>query len=111
MSTSPPPVPPYCATKHAVVGLSEAVRLELRGTPIELSVVMPAIVNTELTSGVARTRGVRVAEPAAAAGRAPARRDESGAAGRHHRQRRILKEVRRGVPRPPAEVIGVAMRR
>jgi NADP-dependent 3-hydroxy acid dehydrogenase YdfG len=53
----------YCATKHAVVGVSEAVRLELRRTPIALTVVMPAIVDTELTSGVARTRGVKVVEP------------------------------------------------
>ena len=34
----------YCATKHGVVGLSEAVRFELRGTGVEISVVMPGIV-------------------------------------------------------------------
>ena len=28
----------YCATKHGVVGLSEAVRIELRGTGVEVSV-------------------------------------------------------------------------
>src|SRR6478609_2481745 len=33
----------YCATKHAVVGLSEAVRAELRGTNIGVSVVMPDV--------------------------------------------------------------------
>ena len=43
----------YCATKHAVIGLSEAVRAELRDTEIEVSVVMPAVVNTELGSGLA----------------------------------------------------------
>jgi NAD(P)-dependent dehydrogenase (short-subunit alcohol dehydrogenase family) len=43
----------YCATKHGVVGLSESVRHELRGTGIEVSVVMPAVVRTELTSGLA----------------------------------------------------------
>lgn len=53
----------YCATKHAVVGLSEAVRAELRGTGVELSLVMPTVVNTELGSGLPRTRGVRLAEP------------------------------------------------
>jgi NADP-dependent 3-hydroxy acid dehydrogenase YdfG len=42
----------YCGTKHFVVGVSEAVRQELRDTPIEVSCVMPAIVRTELTSGV-----------------------------------------------------------
>jgi NAD(P)-dependent dehydrogenase (short-subunit alcohol dehydrogenase family) len=47
-----PGVATYCATKHAVVGLSEALHLELRGTGIEVSCVMPAIVRTELTDGV-----------------------------------------------------------
>ena len=46
----------YCATKHGVVGLSEAVRLELRGTGVEVSCVMPTIVHTELAAGVASTR-------------------------------------------------------
>ena len=53
----------YCATKHAVIGLSEAVRAETRGSGVELSVVMPAVVNTELGSGLQRSRGVRVVEP------------------------------------------------
>ena len=42
----------YCATKHAVVGLSESIRAELRGTNIDISVVMPVVVNTELGSGL-----------------------------------------------------------
>jgi short-subunit dehydrogenase len=42
----------YCATKHGVVGLSEAVRMELRGSGIEVSCVMPAIVRTELAAGI-----------------------------------------------------------
>jgi NAD(P)-dependent dehydrogenase (short-subunit alcohol dehydrogenase family) len=33
----------YCATKHAVVGLSEAARGELRDSGVEVSSVMPAI--------------------------------------------------------------------
>jgi NADP-dependent 3-hydroxy acid dehydrogenase YdfG len=53
----------YCATKHAVVGLSEAVRAELRDTDVEVSVVMPAVVNTELGSGLPDTRGVKKLEP------------------------------------------------
>ena len=44
----------YCATKHAVVGLSESLRAELQGTNVDLSVVMPVVVNTELGSGLAR---------------------------------------------------------
>ena len=35
-----------------MVGLSEAVRAELRGTGVEVLCVMPTVVNTELTSGV-----------------------------------------------------------
>ncbi|OLF09277.1 short-chain dehydrogenase [Actinophytocola xinjiangensis] len=46
----------YCATKHGVVGLSEAIRSELRGTGIHVTVVMPAIVRTELASGLKEAR-------------------------------------------------------
>ena len=53
----------YCATKHAVVGLSEAVRLENLENGIEISCVMPAVVNTELGSGLTDTRGVKKLEP------------------------------------------------
>ena len=47
-----PGIATYSATKHAVVGLSEAVRQELRGRAVEIACVMPTVVNTELTSGV-----------------------------------------------------------
>ncbi len=47
-----PGIATYSATKHGVVGLSEAVRWELRGSGIEIACVMPTVVNTELTSGV-----------------------------------------------------------
>ncbi len=53
----------YCATKHAVVGLSEALRAELRGTGVDLSLVMPVVVNTELGSGLPTTRGFKAVEP------------------------------------------------
>jgi NAD(P)-dependent dehydrogenase (short-subunit alcohol dehydrogenase family) len=53
----------YCATKHAVVGLSEAVRLENVNTGIEVSCVMPAVVNTELGSGLPETRAIKVLQP------------------------------------------------
>jgi NAD(P)-dependent dehydrogenase (short-subunit alcohol dehydrogenase family) len=59
----------YSATKHGVVGYSEAARLELRGTGIDVSCVMPGIVRTELTSGMADAPGLRsiAAEDVAAA--------------------------------------------
>ena len=50
-----PGIATYSATKHAVVGLSEAVRAELRGTGVEIACVMPTVVNTELTSGVGQS--------------------------------------------------------
>ncbi len=53
----------YCGTKHFVVGVSEAVRGELRGTPVEISCVMPGVVNTELASGLKEARGIRNIEP------------------------------------------------
>jgi NAD(P)-dependent dehydrogenase (short-subunit alcohol dehydrogenase family) len=53
----------YCATKHAVVGLTEALRSELRGTGVELHQVLPIGVNTELYSGVSAARGFPTAEP------------------------------------------------
>ena len=55
----------YSATKHAVVGLTEALRGELRlmGAHIDLSYVMPYIVNTELGGGLGEARGLHNLEP------------------------------------------------
>ena len=53
----------YCATKHAVVGLSEGLRAELRDTGVDISVVMPVVVNTELGSGLPETRGFKAVQP------------------------------------------------
>ncbi|MBS1869858.1 MAG: SDR family oxidoreductase [Actinobacteria bacterium] len=48
----------YSATKHAVVGLTEAIRGEIRGSGVETSVVMPVPVNTELAAGLVSGRGL-----------------------------------------------------
>jgi len=55
----------YSATKHAVVGLTEAVRGELRlmGAHIDVSYVMPFVVNTELGAGLGEARGMHNLEP------------------------------------------------
>lgn len=53
----------YCATKHAVVGLSEGLRAELKDTGVDISVVMPVVVNTELGSGLPETRGFKAVQP------------------------------------------------
>jgi short-subunit dehydrogenase len=42
----------YCASKHAVVGFSEALRDELADTGVTITVVLPSAVRTELTAGV-----------------------------------------------------------
>ncbi len=56
----------YSATKHAVVGLTEAIRGELRlmDAHVDVSYVMPAVVNTELGSGLGDVRGIPNLEPA-----------------------------------------------
>lgn len=43
----------YAATKHGVFGYLSAVRAELRRSGVQLSVVMPAVVDTELAAGTA----------------------------------------------------------
>jgi len=52
----------YAGTKHFVVGVSEAVRGELRGSPIEISCVMPVIVKTELAAGLPDGRFIKQIE-------------------------------------------------
>ncbi len=60
----------YVASKHAVVGLGKTLAAELEGSGVTVTTVLPPIVNTELSSGIAMssivTRVVRV-EPEAIA--------------------------------------------
>jgi short-subunit dehydrogenase len=53
----------YCGTKHFVVGVTETVRGELRGTGVDVSVVMPVVVDTELATGVGTPRGIPRVKP------------------------------------------------
>ena len=53
----------YAACKHGVVGLSESIRGELYGTGVEVHVVMPAFVNTELIAGTNELKGVKRRRP------------------------------------------------
>jgi NAD(P)-dependent dehydrogenase (short-subunit alcohol dehydrogenase family) len=41
----------YAATKHAVLGYCTAVRAELRGSGVQVNVLMPTVVSTELAVG------------------------------------------------------------
>lgn len=58
-----PGIATYSATKHAVVGLTEAVRAEHREDGLEFSYVMPITVNTQLIEGLKDKRGVKRVEP------------------------------------------------
>jgi short-subunit dehydrogenase len=58
-----PGIATYCATKHAVVGYTDTARLELRGTGVHASVVLPTLTNTRMIDGVASMPGMRNARP------------------------------------------------
>ena len=53
----------YCATKHAVLGYTDTVRMENRGRGIHFSAIMPTLTNTEMIVGVGHARGLKNAEP------------------------------------------------
>ncbi|MDX6678974.1 MAG: hypothetical protein QOE31_3026 [Solirubrobacteraceae bacterium] len=53
----------YSGTKHFVVGASEAVRFELRGSGVDISCVLPVVVRTELAAGTSDARFVARLEP------------------------------------------------
>jgi NADP-dependent 3-hydroxy acid dehydrogenase YdfG len=57
--TELPGLATYIASKHALVGLTAGVRPELAGTGVTLTVLLPGIVNTELSSGIPIPRLVR----------------------------------------------------
>jgi short-subunit dehydrogenase len=52
--TAIPGIATYSGTKHAVVGICEAVKAELRGSGVEVHCVMPTVVNTDLTAGLSQ---------------------------------------------------------
>ncbi len=49
----------YSASKFAVVGFSEAMRSELRPQGVDVSAVLPTVVQTELSAGVPAAKGVK----------------------------------------------------
>ncbi|HZC11846.1 MAG TPA: SDR family oxidoreductase [Mycobacterium sp.] len=52
----------YCATKHAVLGYTDSVRLENRGSGVHFSAILPTLVNTEMIAGVGHGKGIKNAE-------------------------------------------------
>ncbi|WP_051198809.1 SDR family oxidoreductase [Gordonia shandongensis] len=59
---SPPGEATYAATKHGVLGYLTGVREELRGTGVQLSLIMPGVVETDLAAGTA-TGAARMLTP------------------------------------------------
>lgn len=53
----------YCATKHAVLGYTDTVRMENRGSGVHFSAILPTLTNTEMIAGIGRAKGVKNAEP------------------------------------------------
>jgi NAD(P)-dependent dehydrogenase (short-subunit alcohol dehydrogenase family) len=45
------PLGGYCATKFALVGLTEALRSELHGSPVHVGLVLPGVVDTPMVDG------------------------------------------------------------
>jgi NAD(P)-dependent dehydrogenase (short-subunit alcohol dehydrogenase family) len=58
-----PGIATYSGTKFYVYGFSEALRHELRGTGVDITVVMPGFVNTELTAGLGSARFYKMIGP------------------------------------------------
>lgn len=46
------PLGGYCATKFALIGLTEALRMELAGSPIHVGLVLPGVVETPMVEQV-----------------------------------------------------------
>jgi short-subunit dehydrogenase len=53
----------YSATKFAVNGMTQALALELHGSGVEVSVVAPAVIKTQLSSGIKEVKGLRPVTP------------------------------------------------
>ena len=58
-----PGIATYSATKHAVLGFTDAIRLENRRSGVHFSAVMPNLTNTEMVDGVGHARGFKNIEP------------------------------------------------
>jgi NAD(P)-dependent dehydrogenase (short-subunit alcohol dehydrogenase family) len=84
---------PYCATKFALVGLSESLRAELAGSGIGVSVLCPGTVRTRIRQ-TSRKAGAR-SEPGAATSDANA---QPGAMEPDEVGRRVLAGVRADAP-------------
>ncbi len=53
----------YCATKHAVLGYTDSIRMENRGRGVHFTAIMPTLTNTEMVDGIGHAKGFKNAEP------------------------------------------------
>jgi short-subunit dehydrogenase len=53
----------YAATKHAIVGLTESLRLEYRGSGVRFSLIQPSQVQTAMIDGQPQPRLLPVVAP------------------------------------------------
>jgi short-subunit dehydrogenase len=53
----------YCATKHAVLGYTDTVRMENRGSGVHFSAILPTLTNTEMIAGAGHGKGFKNVEP------------------------------------------------
>jgi NAD(P)-dependent dehydrogenase (short-subunit alcohol dehydrogenase family) len=58
-----PHIATYCATKFAIYGLTDALRIEFTGTGVDFTCVLPALVDTEMSSGVRPGFGIKKSSP------------------------------------------------
>lgn len=61
--TPAPGIVTYSASKHAIVGLTESLRIELEGSGVELHLILPNLIATDMAAGVRALRGVRMNSP------------------------------------------------
>ena len=66
--TPAPGLATYSASKHAIVGLTGALRRELDGTGLEVHLILPNLIGTEMAAGVRPLRGSRLGRPEEVAG-------------------------------------------
>jgi NAD(P)-dependent dehydrogenase (short-subunit alcohol dehydrogenase family) len=58
--TPSPGIATYSASKHAIVGLTESLRIELEGSGLALHLILPNLIGTDMAAGVRPLRGVRM---------------------------------------------------
>ncbi|HEX3617160.1 MAG TPA: SDR family oxidoreductase [Solirubrobacteraceae bacterium] len=61
--TPSPGIASYTASKHAIVGLTESLRIELEGSGVELHLILPNLIGTDMAAGVRPLRGARLLGP------------------------------------------------